>query len=67
MSETIMTVTSIKLPPTQAELPCDDGIPMETQRHKLQIDILTDTIQPWLDQKTDGYVGGKAICLFTTV
>jgi hypothetical protein len=21
--------------PTQDELPCDDGVPMETQRHKL--------------------------------
>lgn len=65
MSETIVTVTSIKLPPTQAELPCDDGIPMETQRHKLQIDILTDTIQPWLDQKTDGYVGGNMFVYYS--
>ncbi|MDY7022365.1 MAG: Uma2 family endonuclease, partial [Cyanobacteriota bacterium] len=24
----------ISLPPTQDELPCDDGMPMETERHK---------------------------------
>jgi hypothetical protein len=30
----------IKLPPTQDELPSDDGIPMETQRHGLQMQLL---------------------------
>ena len=54
MLETVLAEPSSKLPPTQAELTCDDGIPMETQRHKLQMDILIDTIQPWLDQRTDG-------------
>jgi hypothetical protein len=29
----------IKLPPTQDELPSDDGIPMETQRHGLQMQL----------------------------
>jgi hypothetical protein len=27
----------ITLPPTQDELPGDDGVPMETERHKLQV------------------------------
>ncbi len=35
-----MTITPLTLP-TQDELPCDDGIPMETQRHKMQSDIAT--------------------------
>jgi len=30
-----MTTTPLTLP-TQNELPCDDGVPMDTQRHKLQ-------------------------------
>lgn len=25
--------------PTQDNLPCDDGMPMETERHKKQIDL----------------------------
>ncbi|MDD1415637.1 Uma2 family endonuclease [Dolichospermum sp. ST_con] len=65
MLETVLAVPSIKLPPTQAELPCDDGIPMETQRHKLQMDILIDTIQPWLDQRADGYVGGNMFVYYS--
>ena len=65
MLETVLSVPSIKLPPTQAELPCDDGIPMETQRHKLQMDILIDTIQPWLDQRADGYVGGNMFVYYS--
>ena len=56
---------SIPLPPTQDELPCDDGIPMETQRHKLQMDILLDTLQPWLDQREDGYMGGNMFIYFS--
>jgi Uma2 family endonuclease len=65
MLETVLAEPSIKLPPTQAVLPCDDGIPMETQRHKLQMDILIDTIQPWLEQRTDGYVGGNMFVYYS--
>ena len=42
------------LPPGQDELPCDDGIPMETQRHKLQMDLLIDPLAPWLAQRQGG-------------
>ncbi len=57
---------SIPLPPTEDELPCDDGIPMETQRHKMQMDLLLDTLQPWLDQREDGYIGGNMFIYFST-
>jgi Uma2 family endonuclease len=65
MLESVLSEPSVKMPPTQAELPCDDGIPMETQRHKLQMDILIDTIQPWLDQRADGYVGGNMFVYYS--
>jgi hypothetical protein len=45
--------------PTQDELPSDDGVPMETQRHKMQADLLIDALYPWLEQRSDGYVGGN--------
>ncbi len=68
MSETtlIETVTpDIALPPTQDDLPCDDGIPMETQRHKLQMDLLLDPLIPWLSERDDGYVGGNMFVYFS--
>ncbi len=33
MSETALTAPYVSLPPTQAELPYDDGEPMESQRN----------------------------------
>ncbi|HCQ23202.1 MAG: Uma2 family endonuclease [Aphanizomenon sp.] len=65
MLETVLALSSVQMPPTQAGLPCDDGIPMETQRHKFQMDILIDTIQPWLEQRTDGYVGGNMFVYYS--
>jgi hypothetical protein len=53
-------------PPTQYELPCDDGVPMETQRHKLQMDMLIDTLSPWLAMRNDWqgiYKGVEAVWL----
>ena len=32
---------AIPAPPTQDELPYDDGIPMESPRHKRQMELLT--------------------------
>ncbi|NEP58226.1 MAG: Uma2 family endonuclease [Symploca sp. SIO2G7] len=51
--------------PTQYELPCDDGIPMETQRHFMQMQMLIDTLYPWLVQREDGYVGGNMFLYFS--
>lgn len=40
MFETMLTEFGVTLPPTQAELPYNDGNPMESQRHKVQMDLL---------------------------
>lgn len=61
---TILTTPDQILLPTQDQLPCDDGIPMETQRHKLQMDILIDTLLPWLANRADGYVSGNMFIYF---
>ena len=56
----------ILLPPTQDELPCDDGMPMETERHKLQMDLLIYPLKPWLDRYPEGsYVGGNMFVYFS--
>ncbi|MDJ0673855.1 MAG: Uma2 family endonuclease [Calothrix sp. MO_167.B42] len=56
---------NITLPPTQEELPYDDGTTMESQRHKMQMDLLIDTLQPWLGQREDGYVGGNMFVYYS--
>ncbi|NJL53856.1 Uma2 family endonuclease [bacterium] len=50
--------------PTQDDLPYDDGIPMETQRHKWQMDLLIDGLSTWLDAREDGYVNGNMFVYF---
>ncbi len=55
----------ITLPPTQDELPCDDGEPMESARHRQQMFLLLETFQPWLDQRSDGYAGGNMFLYFS--
>jgi Uma2 family endonuclease len=52
--------------PGQDQLPCDDGEPMETQRHKMQMDLLIETLDPWLADREDGYVGGNMFIYFST-
>jgi len=51
--------------PSQDDLPCCDGVPMETQRHKLQMDLLIDTLHTWLEQRPDGYVSGNMFVYFS--
>ena len=54
----------IALPPTQDELPCDDGIPMETERHKHQSDLLINPLWERLKQQ-NAYVGGNMFVYFS--
>jgi Uma2 family endonuclease len=65
MSQIAPTGVGVTLPPTQAELPYDDGVPMESQRHKLQMDILIDALTLWLAERPDGYVGGNMFVYFS--
>jgi Uma2 family endonuclease len=54
----------LKLPPSQDELTCDDGIPMETARHKLQMELLVNPLTTWLANR-DAYVGGNMFVYFS--
>ncbi|MFB2892414.1 Uma2 family endonuclease [Aerosakkonemataceae cyanobacterium BLCC-F50] len=65
MSETTLPATLIESPPTQAELPYDDGEPMESARHKAQMDLLIDALIPWLSQREDGFVGGNMFVYYS--
>ncbi|HEW97355.1 MAG: Uma2 family endonuclease [Candidatus Parabeggiatoa sp. nov. 3] len=52
--------------PTEDDLPSCDGVPMETQRHKMQMDLLIESLDTWLAQRQDGYVGGNMFVYFST-
>lgn len=55
----------LEIPPPPDELPCDDGVPMETERHRLQMQLLIESLDPWLQQRDDGYVGGNMFVYFS--
>ncbi|MGF1459676.1 MAG: Uma2 family endonuclease [Leptolyngbyaceae cyanobacterium] len=55
----------ISMPPTQYELPYDDGESMETQRHKVQMDLLIDTTEVWLAGRDDGYTSGNMFVYYS--
>jgi Uma2 family endonuclease len=53
-------------PPTIDEIP-DYDIPLETERHQLQIELLVETLQPWLALRSQGYVGGGNVPVYFKV
>jgi Uma2 family endonuclease len=38
---------------------------METERHRLQMELLIHALKPWLDQREAGYVGGNMFVYFS--
>lgn len=65
MTEIPASPLGIATPPTQAELPYDDGVPMESARHKAQMELLIDGLIPWLARRTDGFVGGNMFVYYS--
>ena len=43
MTQAELEALGIVWPPTQDELPYDDGMPMESQRHVMQLQLLMDS------------------------
>ncbi len=65
MLNPLIAETNLLLP-TQDNLPCDDGVPMETERHKKQMDLLIYSLEPWLIQQPQGgYVGGNMFIYYS--
>lgn len=65
MSDTPLSAPYVELPPTQAELPYDDGEPMESARHQAQMDLLIDALIPWLEQREEGFAGGNMFVYYS--
>ncbi len=51
--------------PTQDDLPCSDGVPMETEQHRLQMELLINSLKPWLNKSNKGYVSGNMFVYFS--
>ena len=51
--------------PGQDQLPSDDNQTMETQRHKMQMDLLIEGLDSWLEQRAEGYVGGNMFIYYS--
>lgn len=55
----------ILIPLGENQLPFDDNQTMETQRHKMQMDLLIESLDTWLAAQEDGYVGGNMFIYFS--
>jgi Uma2 family endonuclease len=51
--------------PTQDDLPYDDGVHIETEQHRLQMELLINSLKPWLKQHGGGYVSGNMFVYFS--
>jgi Uma2 family endonuclease len=51
--------------PTEDELPYEDGIPMETLRHRLQMELLIRGLDPWAAAQGDVFVSGNQFVYFS--
>jgi Uma2 family endonuclease len=58
------TPDEVELPPTEDELPYDDGIPMESLRHALQMDMLINPLRLLWKQRQDIFVGANMFVYF---
>ena len=53
------TVRNFKSLPTEDDLPCDDGEPMETARHREQMNLLIESLQAYWKEERKYYTGGN--------
>jgi Uma2 family endonuclease len=52
-------------PPTEDDLPYSDGMPMESQRHVLQMLLLIETLSLAWSERQDVFVGGNMFLYFS--
>lgn len=71
MSQTDSELTGwpswLAVPPTQDELPYDDGEPMESNQHVRQMLLLIDTLQLHWAERSDFFVGGNMFLYFSAL
>jgi Uma2 family endonuclease len=65
MSTTLYSFHIPNPPPGEDELPCDDGEPMETERHRRQMNVLTGSLELAWHDRDDFYIGGNMAIYFS--
>ncbi len=60
-----LALPEITLPPRGAELPTEDGIPMESPWHRAEINLLIDSLDQHWRGRTDYYCGGNMFIYFS--
>ena len=58
-------IASFQALPTEDDLPCDDGEPMETARHRDQMILLIESLRAYWSDRHDYYVGGNMFVHYT--
>ena len=60
-----LTWADLQRLPTEDDLPYDDGRPMETQRHVLQLTLLWETLRLYWRHRDDVYVGANMFVYYS--
>jgi len=65
MTQAELEALGIVWPPTQDDLPYDDGMPMESQRHVMQLQLLMDPLRLLWEGRQDVYIGGNMFVYYS--
>lgn len=67
MSERLLSPTPFhfEMPPTEDELPYDDVIPLESQRHRLQMNLLIEPVELAWAERDDFFISGNMFVYFS--
>ncbi len=55
----------VEIPPTEDQLPYSDGVPMESERHFLQMSLLLESLKLAWKERDDFYAGGDMFVYFS--
>ncbi len=65
MAQAEPAALGIEWPPSEDKLPYDDGIPLETPRHALQLQLLMDPLRLCWTGRQDLFIGGNMFVYFS--
>jgi Uma2 family endonuclease len=60
-----LAALGVQIPPGEDELPYDDGEPMESLRHRKQMNLLIETLELHWKDRADGFVSGNMFVYFS--
>ena len=65
MSDAALDAYAPTPPPSEHELPCDDGTSIQSERHRKQMNVLVDSLDDAWRDRDDVYVGGNMAVYFS--